>query len=106
MEDYLWSWLIVTIGKAVTARTQLLTTQSMNIQPSGASEEWVIHNIIVPFGGSCELYATDGTNNIKMMNLSMSINVEFHPTNDHYYTVKNVGSTTIYVGYDGLITQE
>jgi hypothetical protein len=85
-------------------KATLLTTQSMDIVPSSSLEHWIIHNIIIPFGASCEIYQTDGTNEILWVTTSTSLlSYNLHCNTDYYYYVKNVGATTIKVSYNGVI---
>ena len=94
------------VGYTATEVASILPSTYLDIQPSGSTEEWVIHNIIVPLGCTCELYKTDGTYYILDGTLSCSIKrVQFHCTNAIYYTIKNVGATAVTVSYDGIITR-
>ena len=85
----------------------LLNGQSMDIVPSTSGIEWVIHNIIIPFGSACEFYHTDGVNDILIMNTSTSLlSYNFHCDISSYYKLTNVSGSTIYVSYDGVVMNE
>jgi hypothetical protein len=97
----------MTIGDMVNDQVELLTTQSLDIDPASASVEWAIHNIYIPIDGTCEIYRTDGTLTTLFMTVSNSLlSYNFHCSLYSYITVKNIGTSTITVGYDGLIMQE
>jgi len=82
----------------------LLTGQSLVIMPSSSADHWIIHNVVLPFGSTCEIYWTDGTNTILIMNTSTSLlSYNFHVNTSSYYTVKNIGTSSINVSYDGVI---
>ena len=97
----------MTSGDMVNDEVEVLNNQSMTIRPATSGIEWIIRNIYVPFGGSIELYRTDGTNAIKLLNSSTSLlSYQFHCSRDSYLTVKNVQVATVYLGYDGIISAE
>lgn len=83
----------------------LLIGQSITIMPSSATDHWIIHNVIIPFGATCEVYQTNGVYSVLAMTTSTSLmSYSLHCTTSHYYTIKNVGTSTITVSYDGVIT--
>lgn len=85
----------------------LLNGQSMDIAPSTSGIEWVVHNIIIPFGSACELYKTDGSNDILIMNTSTSLlSYNFHCDISSYYKLTNISGSTIYASYDGVVMNE
>lgn len=97
----------MTPGDMAYGQSTLLNEQSLTIRPSTSTVEWMIHNIIIPFGSACELYQSDGSINILIMNVSTSLlSYNFHCSTSSYYIVKNVSGNTIQVGYDGLIMAE
>lgn len=82
----------------------LLTNQSMTIMPSSATDHYIIHNIIMPFGSTCELYQTNGSTTVLVLTTSTSLlSYNFHCSQDSYYTLKNVGTLSINVAYDGVV---
>ena len=97
----------MTVSDMAYNQSALVNGQTLNIMPSMVGVEWIIHNIIVPFGSTCELYKTDGTNTIKIANISTSLlSYNFHCNISSYYTIKNVSGSTIYVAYDGIVMNE
>lgn len=81
----------------------LLSTQSLNVKPSNAADHWVIHNINIPFGSTCELYHSDGTNTVLIMTTSTSLlSYNFHCSTLNYYIIKNIGASSINVAFDGV----
>ena len=95
------------IGDMVSDHVTLLPNQFMTINPSVSSVEWIVHNIYIPIGSTCEFYKTNGSTATKFMIVSNSLlSYNFHCSSDSYITVKNVGSNTINVAFDGLIMQE
>lgn len=93
------------IGAVANAAPTLVASGGfLNIQP-GTGIEWSIHNIHVPNDAEVELYYTDGTNPILVESrVGGWQGFFFHPTNLRYYQVKNVGTSSIYVAFDGIIT--
>lgn len=82
----------------------VLTGQSLSLMPSSATEHYIIHNINIPFGSTCELYQTDGVYTILVATISNSmLSYNLHCSTSHYYTVKNVGATSITISYNGAI---
>jgi len=97
----------MTVGDMVSGHTTVLSGQYVTIVPATSSVEWVIHNIYIALGSSTEVYRTDGTTPVKLMNSSTSLlSYEFHCSTSSYITIKNVGSTTLTIGYDGIVMQE
>lgn len=80
--------------------------QKLDITPSTSGVEWVIHNIYIPLGSTCAVYRyIDGTNDILMHNISYSIgNLDYHCNNSSFIYVKNNGSSTVCIGYDGMVS--
>jgi len=77
----------------------------LNIQP-GIGEEWSIHNIY--WGGAAEIYATDGTNDILVGSSETSgarLNNYLNCTSTQYFRIKNISGSSVYLGYDGVITK-
>jgi hypothetical protein len=97
----------MTQGDMIAGHETVLAGQSILISPSGGTTEWAIHNIYIPLGATCELYRTDGTTPIKLMNASTSLlSYNYHCNISDYITVKNTGATSITVAYDGLIMRD
>lgn len=78
----------------------------MTIQPSGTTE-WGIQNIYIPYGVECELYRTDGTNEILLYKLTDTIQFTqpLNSTLSIYFRVKNVSGASAYMGYDGKVSK-
>jgi hypothetical protein len=82
----------------------LLTGQSLTITPSTSTEHYIIHNIIIPFGSICEIYQTNGVSSTLIMTTSTSLlSYNLHASTTYYYTVKNIGTTSIFVSYNGVV---
>ena len=97
----------MTVSDMAYNQAAVLNGQSLSIVPSTSGIEWVVHNIIIPFGSACELYHTDGTNDILIMNTSTSLlSYNFHCNISSYYTLKNISGSTIYASYDGVVMNE
>ncbi len=97
----------MTRGDMVYDQATVLNGQYLTIRPSVSGTEWLINNIIIPFGSTCELYHSDGSNDILDCNVSTSLHsYTFHCSTASYYKLKNVSGSTIYAAYDGIITNE
>ena len=95
------------VSDMIYDQVTLLNGQSMTIVPSVVGHEWVIHNVTIPFGSACELYHTDGTNEILIANTATSLlSYNLHCNTSSYYTLKNVSGSTIYASYDGVVMNE
>lgn len=95
------------LGDAVVAASASITAGSTSTIRPGSGAEWIIHNIYTATTVSVELYATDGSNPI-LVDTSYGggwMNHFFHLTYDQYLYVKNIGATTIYMKYDGIVTK-
>lgn len=85
----------------------ILPSQYMDIVPSTVGEEWTIHNIIIPFGYTCEIYQSNGAIDILIVTTSMSLlSYHLHCDTSYYYRVKNTSGTTINVSYNGIVMNE
>lgn len=94
------------IGQAVIDSATVADGSSIDIQPTG-TENWVIHNILVPEDAEIELYFFDGSTSTKLESVTGSyFDVHLHVKNAKYYKVKNVSGGSIIIGYDGVITYE
>lgn len=81
------------VGDVVSAHSSVSASGYLDIQPS-AGAEWVIHNLY--YGGSVEVYRTDGTNQILIDSDSgpgCRMGTVFHVTNTHYLSLKNTGAS-------------
>ena len=97
----------MTRGDMVYNQVTLLNGQYMDIKPSVAGIEWMINNIIIPFGYACELYHSDGSNDILDCTTSTSLHTyTYHCNTSSYYRLNNVSGSTIQVSFDGIITKE
>lgn len=96
----------MTVGDVVTAHSVVLTTSYLDIQPSGTAT-WGIQNFYIPDGVLCEVYRTDGTNEILLYKGSTTLQLPqpFHATNSIYFRIKNVSGSSSYLGFDGRITK-
>lgn len=69
-------------------------------------EEWVIHNISC--SSTCELYVSDGTNSFmvdRVVGGGGWLAYFFHVRYTYYYRVRNPGTESIMVAYDGVVTK-
>lgn len=97
---------MTSIGNMISGESTILASGSVNLKPSTSTTEWAIHNIYVPVGALCELYRTDGSNSIKIMNLATSLlSYNFHCSSTSYLSIKNNGTSSILIGYDGLLME-
>jgi hypothetical protein len=80
----------------------------MDMITSGAGEETVVENILVPYNAAVEFYFYNGTNTI-LFDAATSNGAKlggvFANTYTVYYRVKNVSGGAIYMGYTGHITK-
>jgi len=97
----------MTQGDMIAGQETVLSGQSINICPSASTTEWIIHNIYVVLGATCELYRTDGTTPIKIMNVGTSLlSYNMHCNINNYITIKNNGASSLTVAYDGLVMND
>lgn len=93
------------LGDVQTAISSVSNNAFLDIKPASGSE-WVIHNVL--YGGSMELYKTDGTNSIKVDSDTTSggmIGRYLHCTNTVWYQIKNVSGAAAILSYDGVQTK-
>jgi len=97
---------MASIGDIVSEHTSTLSGSSLSIRPSGTTE-WGIQNIYIPYGVECELYRTDGANDILLCKATDTINFAqpLNATYSIYFKLKNVSGSTSYIGYDGKISK-
>ena len=95
----------MTVGDVIIGHIIVTSAGSMNIKPSGTTT-WAIQNIYIPDGVSCELYRTDGSNDLLLYSITNSIQFAqpIHATSSVYFKVKNVSASSSYMGYDGRVT--
>lgn len=93
-------------GDVMSKIQNIANNNTLDIKPSGESEEWVIHNLL--YGGAMELYKTDGTISIKVDSDTTAggrIGVYLHCTNLVWYQLKNVSGALMALSYDGVQTK-
>jgi hypothetical protein len=97
----------MSIGDIVSVHSSITNGSYLTIQPSGTTE-WGIQNIYIPYGTECELYRTDGTNEILLKKITDTIQFTqpINPTLTIYFRVKNVSGSSVYLGYDGKVSKE
>lgn len=91
-------------GDTVTAHTSIANNSSLTIRPALSGPEWMITNLYM--GGAWELYRTDGTNTILIMSGNGVGSLQRRSmiaTWTHYFTLKNVHGSTVFMGYDGVV---
>lgn len=97
----------MTVSDMAYGNASILPSQYMDIVPSTSGIEWMIHNIIIPFSYTCEIYQSNGTVDILVMTTSMSLlSYNLHCNISYYYRIKNISGTTINVSYNGLVMNE
>lgn len=74
------------------------------IQPP-TTEEWTIHNIILPYGTYANLYVSNGTTRIQIDTGNSWLGYVFHLTNTHYLEIYNSTGSTLNVAYQGVQTK-
>lgn len=97
----------MTVGDMTYNIVTLLPSQFADISPNTSGIEWMIHNIIIPFGESVEIYNTNGSNSILICYTTTSLlSYSFHCNTSHYYQIKNTSGVTLTVAYNGIVTKE
>ena len=84
----------------------LVAGGTFDIRP-GMGEEWSVQNIYFN-PGTVELYKTNGTLQLKFdgdSNFGGRLGTIFRLTNTQWLQIKNTGSASILVGYDGVQTK-
>lgn len=100
------------VDDAVVGRADLVSTGSLLIiRPTTSGEEWTIHNIYVPFGKKIGLHRSNDPTGVNLgismgqIPFSLTGQYNFHCTNDEFLILVNGESTSITVGYDGIVTR-
>ena len=93
-------------GDTVIAHTNIANGSSLTIRPALSGPEWMITNLFMFQGGSWELYRTDGTNSMLIMNGNGVGSLQRRSmiaTWAVYFTLKNTSGITATLGYDGVV---
>ena len=92
----------------VEGQSTVLAGATLNIRPS-TDAEWIIHNIYIPNGNPVSIYRWNdigSTPNLLITKTSTSmLCYSFHCTVDNYISIVNLGASSIYVAYDGVILE-
>jgi hypothetical protein len=96
----------MSVGDIASVHSSVANGSYLSIQPSGTTQ-WGIQNIYIPRGVICEIYRTDGTNDMLMWNTSDSMQFvqPIFATNTIYFRIKNVSGSASYLGYDAMISK-
>lgn len=92
------------IGDAIGTIASVAAGSYCNLQPT-SPDEWVIHNLY--YGGAVILEQYDGVGSVSIAFGSATeagahCYYAFHCTESLYTRVKNNGTASIYIGYDGV----
>lgn len=90
----------------VCGMNTLADDSTMDIKPSISGEEWVIHNIYIPFGKSVGIYRTDGVRSVLVLQTTMSLfgQFNFHCNVTEWIALKNDSGATIDLTFDGVVS--
>lgn len=95
-------------GDMVKGIQSLTPSGEIQIKPSNATDEWVIHNVYYS-NASIEMRMTNGTLNLPFevdTAQGARLGMCTHVKSDYYLVVKNTHATnTIVVSYDGMQTK-
>ena len=92
----------MTVG-TISDTIELAAGASTTIKATGENDEWIIHNIYLTDGATCDIQFGDGTNWVAVDTVTESmLSYYFHVTYDNYLRIVNQSGGTIYVGYDGV----
>lgn len=84
--------------------TPVISGNAFNIRPPSGNE-WIVHNIAYD-NGIVDFYKVDSSGGALMYDSDTSaggrFNGAYHCTNDVWYQLKNSGSVTINMSYDGV----
>lgn len=91
----------------VCGMQQVLDDSAMDIKPSIAGEEWVVHNIYIPFGKSVGVYKTKSGLSILIIQTTMSLigQFNFHCNSEEYLTLVNDSGESLALSFDGTVTR-
>lgn len=82
---------------------------SVDIRPTIAGEQWVIHNLYVPFGSKVEIRKVSPSNptGVFVMSATMGLygQFNFHCSEDLYLNITNVSGASISLSYDGVVSR-
>jgi hypothetical protein len=90
------------VGDTIGTIASVAAGSYYNIRP-GSNYEWIVHNIY--YGGAVALEKYDGTHSIEFdtsIGAGIHAYYAFHCTYSTYIRIKNNGTATIFVGYDGI----
>ncbi|MFA5760173.1 MAG: hypothetical protein WC877_00160 [Dehalococcoidales bacterium] len=97
----------MTIGDVISGMSTVLSTQSLSVQPISGTSQWTIHNIYIPQFSTCEIYRSTSADDILILTTSQSLlSYTFHCTNTYYIKIKNIGTGSVVIGYDGVTAKE
>lgn len=89
-------------GDVRSGLVNVASSDFLDIRPP-MNEEWIVINIIIPNGKNAELYYSDGVNSVLVDSRNFSwLGYSFHITNTFYLRVKNLDTSTQYIGYTGV----
>lgn len=92
------------VGEPVGGLQTVSAGQFLTIQPPG-SMGWTIHNIM--YSGAVEFYLSNGSLDLRFDTDSTAgarLGAVFHATSSLFYKIKNGGTGTIQIGWDGVQT--
>lgn len=97
------------VGDMVGTTVSVSAGAYLTIKPNTDGEEWIIHNIYISLGDSVTIFRWNSYGTLpptlSLMSTSCSLlSQHFHCSIVDYIMIQNVGSSTIYVGYDGIVT--
>ena len=97
------------IRDMVSTTTSLAMNTTLDIKPTTAGEEWIVHNIYIDLGSEIEVYRwyTAGGSSPLLLITKAShslLSQQFHCSSTQYLVIKNIGTSTAWVSYDGIVT--
>lgn len=74
-----------------------------SIGPTSANGEWIIHNIYITDGATCDIKYSNASYDVDIDTVEESmLSLYSHVTYTEYLKVVNQSGGTIYYGYDGV----
>lgn len=92
----------MTVG-TINGIGSLAAGATATIGPTSASGEWIIHNIYITDGATCDIKYSSASYDVDIDTIDESmLSIYSHVTYTIYLKIVNQSGGTMYYGYDGI----